>query len=213
MFRKLAGLTAVAGLFIAGTASAQGIDGTAHDFAAAGWNTTGEICIVCHTTHTVVPQVSDAPLWNHNLTAATFNVYDVNVSSTMNAAPGQPAGISLLCLSCHDGTVGLDAFGGATGVPTLMTGNSVVGAGGDLTNDHPVSFTYDGALVTADGGGLNDPTTQASGVTGGTTVQADMLFADRVECGSCHNVHDNTYGAFLIKDNANSALCTTCHNK
>jgi hypothetical protein len=33
MFKKLAGLTAIAGLFIAGTASAQ-ITGSVHDFTA-----------------------------------------------------------------------------------------------------------------------------------------------------------------------------------
>ena len=89
---------------------------------------------------------------------------------------------------------------------------TILGASGDLTNDHPISFTYDGALVSADGG-LNDPTTQASGLPGGGTVQDDLLFSDSLECGSCHDVHDDSNGNFLIKSNANSALCTTCHNK
>jgi predicted CXXCH cytochrome family protein len=213
MFKKLAGLAVVASLFFAGAASAD-IDGTAHDFVGTGWNSTGEICIVCHTTHTVVPQVSDAPLWNHTLTAANFTVYDNTVSGTMNSAPGQPQGISLLCLSCHDGTIGLDAFGGSAGVPTLMTGANVVGLGGDLTNDHPISFDYTDGLATTDGG-LNPPTTTVAPGLGGN-INTTMLFGagnDQLECGSCHDVHDDTNGNFLIMSNANSALCTTCHSK
>jgi predicted CXXCH cytochrome family protein len=34
-----------------------------------------------------------------------------------------------------------------------------------------------------------------------------------LECGSCHNVHDNTAAPFLRKSNAASALCKTCHIK
>ncbi|MBI5239162.1 MAG: hypothetical protein HY926_01690, partial [Elusimicrobia bacterium] len=32
-------------------------------------------------------------------------------------------------------------------------------------------------------------------------------------CTSCHDPHDNRYGKFLVKPNANAALCTTCHQK
>jgi len=32
-----------------------------------------------------------------------------------------------------------------------------------------------------------------------------------VQCGSCHNVHNNTNTPFLRISNVNSALCTTCH--
>ena len=45
---------------------------------------------------------------------------------------------------------------------------------------------------------------------------ADLLQAGAVECASCHDVHDtvsNGAGGLLVIDNANSALCTTCHNK
>jgi predicted CXXCH cytochrome family protein len=39
------------------------------------------------------------------------------------------------------------------------------------------------------------------------------LYTAKVECGSCHNVHDPQYPGFLRKSNAASALCTTCHIK
>jgi predicted CXXCH cytochrome family protein len=183
------------------------IIGTKHDFSSSG-DPTGQgvglsgdqICVVCHTPHHGATGLI-APLWNHTTTTATFTPYAG--SGSLDATVGQPQGISLLCLSCHDGTVAIDAFGGAAGGPT-MTGAGLVDT--DLSNDHPVSFTYDAALVTADGG-LNDPTTAP---INGWLFGAN---SDQVECASCHDVHDNTNAPFLRMSNANSALCLTCHNK
>jgi predicted CXXCH cytochrome family protein len=138
---------------------------------------------------------------------AVFTPYD---SATLDATPGQPAGVSLLCLSCHDGTVAIDSFGGATGT-SFVSGAALVGT--DLANDHPIGFTYDAALNAADPE-VNDPTTTVSGLGG--NIDVDMLFGlsnDQLECASCHNVHDDLFGNFLIKDNAASALCLTCHDK
>jgi predicted CXXCH cytochrome family protein len=209
MFKKLVGLLtiAVAGLVLGGVASAQGITNSEHDFSANGYSG-GEICIVCHNTHNTDTTVSDAPLWNHDVTAAGFTPY---TSSTLDASDvGQPGGQSKLCLSCHDGTVAIDSFGGATGT-NYVAGNMQVGI--DLTDDHPISFTYSTGFADPD---LFDPTVAASGLPGGGNVNEDMLFGpgnDQVECSSCHNVHDDTFGAFLVKSNAGSALCLTCHDK
>ena len=185
---------------------AQGIAGSAHDFSTQTWNSSGEICIVCHTPHngTVIP---DAPLWNHELTTATFTLYS---SPSLDATDlGQPAASSKLCLSCHDGTVALENFGGTT------TGTNFIDATHnlttDLSDDHPISFTYDATLASTDGG-LFDPTTASSGLGG--TIQQDMLLANQVQCASCHDVHNSAGNSFLlVKDNAGSALCLTCHNK
>ncbi len=203
------GMLSMALLLTAGIASAA-ITGTAHDFQADAWNPDGEICEVCHTPHNADTSVADAPLWNHEVTAtATFTIYS---STTLQASVGQPDGVSKLCLSCHDGSVALDSFGGATG-STNISGNANVGT--DLSNDHPISFTYDAALVTADGGGLN-AITDASGIGGGT-IASDLLFGGNMECSSCHDVHDDAAagagGFLLVKSNAASALCLTCHAK
>jgi len=57
-----------------------------------------------------------------------------------------------------------------------------------------------------------DPTTTSSGLGG--TIDGDMLLANQVQCASCHDVHNAANLNFLlVKDNANSALCLTCHNK
>jgi len=207
MIRKtLTGLAAIAGLFFAGTTSAQTIVGTDHDLSTVQ-GTGGEICVVCHTPHNADTTVSEAPLWNHETTAATFTVY---TSPTFDGGPsGQPVGASKLCLSCHDGTVALDAFGGGAGTGgNVITGNALIGT--DLSDDHPISFTYDSALATSDGG-LADPATATSGL--GSTIDADLLFAGNMECASCHDVHDNSIAPFLRLSNAASGMCLTCHNK
>ena len=184
-------------------ASYGGITGTAHDLSTAGWGIT-EVCIACHTPHNA-QSTQLIPLWNHTATTTVFGLY---TSNTLQAVPGQPAGISKACLSCHDGTVALDSFGNATGTHLMTAGAHLIGT--DLSDDHPVSFTYDAALVTLDGGvGLVSPTS-TSFVDVARTVP---LFAGKMECASCHNVHDNTIDKFLRKSNTGSALCLTCHIK
>src|SRR5574341_511808 len=146
----------------AGNTPGSGISNSPHDFSAAGWNTTSQICKVCHIPHGANTATTSAPLWNRNITASTFNLYN---SATLNATMAQPGGVSKLCLSCHDGTIGLESFGSTSGnldswSRTATTANLIDAGhnvGTDLSNDHPISFTYDAALVTADGG-LNDPT-------------------------------------------------------
>ena len=207
MFKKLAGLTAVAGLFFAGMASAQSIVNSDHDFSGSGW-AGGQICIACHTTHNSVAEPSGlAPLWNHTLTTANFSLY---TGVDMQATPGDPVtagGISLLCLSCHDGTVALDSYGGATGVTNIGAGGNV---GTDLSDDHPIAIDFNAGLQPD----MNDPASTSSGVVGGGTVAADMLFAGKVECASCHNVHnDSGVDVLLVRTNASSGLCQACHGK
>ena len=187
----------------------QTIVGSAHDFSTQSWNTTGEICICCHTPHNANISVPDAPLWNHQLTVATFQLYTsptFNGSSTIT----QPSGSSKLCLSCHDGTVALENFSTTTNGTHYISG--INNLGNDLRNDHPISFVYDASLASADPG-LWNPTTHPSGIGSGTIAQT-MLFNNKMECASCHDVHNSTGVAhLLLKSNAASALCLTCHNK
>lgn len=184
--------------------SSAAITGTDHDFSGSPYSG-GKICIVCHTPHNSNTAVTNAPLWNHSVTTATFTPY--SGQGTLDASVAQPGGISKLCLSCHDGTVAIDSFGGATGTSFISGGERL---STDLTNDHPVSFTYDDALASADGE-LAVPSTASSGL--GSTIADDMLFNGNLECASCHDVHDNTNQPFLRKADTGSALCLTCHTK
>ena len=183
-------------------AQAASIVGTKHDLSAMT-NSNGEVCIACHTPHNAQAQQL-VPLWNHTATNTTFTLYS---SVTAKSVPGQPTGYSKACLSCHDGTVALDSFGGkAPAGAGMIAGASKLGT--DLSDDHPVSFTYDGALATANGG-LVTPTSAAY-VDSAKTIP---LFNAKLECSSCHDAHDNSHTYFLRKSNAGSALCLSCHNK
>ncbi|MEI6455625.1 MAG: cytochrome c3 family protein [bacterium] len=209
--KKLQKLTFVLILssFLAMSGFSQSIVGSAHDFSAQSWNLSGEICICCHTPHNANITVPDAPLWNHQNTAAVFQLY---TSPTFNGAATitQPSGSSKLCLSCHDGTVALENYGTTTNGTHFITALNNLGS--DLRNDHPISFIYDAALASADQG-LWDPTTHLSGIGTGTIANT-MLFNNKMECASCHDVHNSTgYAHLLLKANTSSALCLTCHNK
>ena len=206
-FRNLL-LVVVLSVFAIGV-TGQTIVGSAHDFSTSSWNTSGEICKVCHVPHGG-SSLPSAPLWSHALSTATYTVYS---SPTLNAGTpsgtiGQPSASTKLCLSCHDNTV---AVGGTTYIGTLGTPVGYANIGTDLSNDHPVSFTYDAALVSLDPG--LKPITSPSGIGSGT-IASTMLFGGKMECASCHDVHNSAGFAYLlVKDNAGSALCLTCHAK
>jgi predicted CXXCH cytochrome family protein len=138
------------------------------------------------------------------LSNATYNLY-ADPDGTMDATVGQPAGVSKLCLGCHDGTVGKSSYGSVTNATDYLTGTKSLGT--DLRDDHPLSFTYNAALATADGGLV----TPANGKVSGLPLYGAL--SDQLECASCHNAHDNTYTKFLRASNDSSALCLKCHTK
>lgn len=213
--RLLIGSFATFTLMSAGITSAGTIVGSVHDLSGNGWSG-GEICVVCHTPHN--GDSTDGPLWNHQITTATHTMY---TSTTLDGTPlgTDVTGISKLCLSCHDGTVAIDSFGGVTGNSTIQNPNAILGT--DLTNDHPISITYDDALATLDGG-LAVPST--TNVTIGDTSQKTGTIATllvpggELQCSSCHDVHNKFAVAatplLRISNVTNpSGLCLTCHTK
>jgi hypothetical protein len=205
-------LTVVTGSLLTLTARA-GIVGSPHDLSHYAWNTDpsdpGTVCSVCHTPHHADNSI--APLWGHKTTTATFTMYS---SPTMIAKQaGQPNSLSLACLSCHDGTVGINVYGGS---PTygaaawtaqgpgqaaqVLTNSALIGT--DLSHSHPISITYDPTLVSLDPW-LNNPNTAqvltpASG-TFSPGIGVNPLLINNfllngnntVECTSCHDVHND----------------------
>lgn len=97
-------------------------------------------------------------------------------------------------------------------------------AGTDLMDDHPISFSYAAAQGEKGAEALHPIESARS---------AGMRFfganRDRMECSTCHDPHvDSGLGydglptgsggntalrPFLVRDNAGSALCLSCHNK
>ena len=201
----------VAAMVLVSTAAfaAGSVVGSSHDLRAfiAG-ETSTQVCVYCHTPHQSTGNTID-PLWNHTMSAqATYGVYS---STTMNAIPVDVAGgtsTSNLCMSCHDGTVAVNALfkqplDGTSGTLISITGTALIGT--DLTNDHPINFTYDATLATADGA-LTTPTSASA-------VGVLPLYGATVQCASCHAVHDPTNAPFLRISNSASALCLVCHIK
>jgi len=222
-------LTAVAALAVLGwigsgpalaDGSGEGIDGSPHDFSLETWNPTGEICRVCHIPHDHGMEYwEEGLLWNRNLSSAEYTMYDASWSSTLdNEQSEQPDGISKLCLGCHDGTVALEEFGRGPGgsIPegdTMISGRWAIGDGGEMRNTHPISIAYEG-----DEDQLNSKT-NAMGTSG--TIE-DVLDFGKVQCSTCHDVHDQESVAdthllrvaqSVEEGGAASGLCFTCHIK
>ncbi len=253
-------VTLALGAMLSGDGWAQGILSTKHNLspqfgtgtdtrtvkALTQTDTLGvantEVCVYCHTPHGADTTVN-APLWNRaiNTTASAYTMYSSAFSSTYDATTDtQPTGVSLACLSCHDGTIAFDAlrnlpgsggfsatpatdgtrttwtFAGAAAGKKLPAGVTNIGV--DLSNDHPVSMLYSSALSPSS----TDPAnTNANGfkteasVTGpvGTRQGGLVLYAGKVQCGSCHDPHRSNTNTFLRKSNDGSELCLTCHRK
>lgn len=124
-----------------------------------------EVCVFCHTPHGGRTDVAGgaAPLWNRDLSTAFYAVYNSPNFDAAGTTPGTPKGVSVACLSCHDGTVAFDAlinFGGSGSTDNINftgpfvdpdntfkeTDRSVGGPspfpnlGTDISNDHPISM-------------------------------------------------------------------------
>lgn len=189
----------------AGAAFAAGVAGTKHDLSVTPGNIgNGETCAYCHTPHGS-DALQIAPLWSHEKTATA--AYTVYASPTMNATmPAALTSVSLACMSCHDGTVGLGNIAYGTDSPLTLTaamGAVTANFGTNLSNDHPVSIDVNPAVPDAN---IAAPATI---ITAGLPLFGTP--AEIVECGTCHNVHNNTIIPFLRISNANSAMCKTCH--
>jgi predicted CXXCH cytochrome family protein len=150
-------------------------------------------------------------------------MYDSTPTSLLKTAPPasidakmrlQPESSSKMCLSCHDGTVAHENFGDLADGAIPPHGDALTSA--DLGMDHPISFVYDTSLSVIERD-LYDPATKLSGIVGSMgTINDDMLFEGRMECSTCHDVHNKRAVAgtkLLLKDNAGSSLCLTCHDK
>ncbi|MBJ6751535.1 hypothetical protein [Geomonas anaerohicana] len=202
-----------------------------------------------------------APLWSRTTNVGDYGTY---VSQTFDPARQGKAydpliGPSRLCLSCHDGNIAVDSYYGATGAAATDTGDlfggksgglgkssigiagGIVGAGGGLTNDHPIGMRYSDYEGSTDPNGnpyeLNQVTTKFPRTSGTpTNTIKSVLYTDPsdtnvngfVTCASCHDVHNGTAvgnqpvaydgqtamkGFLLYGTQVGSAFCLTCHKK
>lgn len=71
-------------------------------------NATTEICIFCHTPHGA-DQSTFAPLWNRAKNTSVYQRFSDLGRLTFDAAEAPVGAVSAACLSCHDGTQGMDS--------------------------------------------------------------------------------------------------------
>ena len=208
-------LTVAAGTLLAFTARA-GIVGSPHDFSSQSWNTDpsdpNTVCGTCHIPHHADSSV--VPLWAHATdTSSSFKMYNtttVKSSQMVGAVQSSPNGPSLACLSCHDGTVAINTYGGdpanqawiTHGTATYVTNGANLGT--DLTHTHPISFAYSPSIVGTGSGQdkwlYNPQTAQVLTPASGTfvyansmTIQGFLMNGDpnyNLECTTCHDVHN-----------------------
>jgi predicted CXXCH cytochrome family protein len=217
----LAVLLAVVALMTAGTAAAAVI-GTKHDmtaftgatFTQGGSTTVSEVCVYCHTPHAASTVITTL-LWNKTaVSTLPYSPYANNGSIQGTISPTMGAQ-TRICLSCHDGSTSVfnmvnppnsggyvTALGAAVG-GVGTTGIIQPGASSlidrNFQNDHPVSIQWPAAG--------SDP-----GI-GATPPAWAQLFGTplQMECGTCHDVHDNTNAPFLRRSNTRSGMCLSCH--
>lgn len=200
-------LACVALAGFASAANAQ-ITNSDHDFSSFGWSG-GEICKPCHTPHFANPTAG--ALWNHALTSATYTMFD---GSTGTAVANIDSG-SRLCMSCHDGTVALDSFGGTTGT-NFIPGSANIGT--DLTDDHPMGSDAIYPTATSTSFVAQDVNHRVPGTWGTLRLRSWTDTTGTVQyvvgCRTCHDPHNRgNFGHMLQFSNQASHLCLTCHIK
>lgn len=178
-----------------------------HDFSSSASPLHGpnaNACSYCHIPHR---GSSTTPLWNQTLSNQSYAMY---TSPTSQNTPAQPSlgKTSILCLSCHDGTV---AVGQTIAIGTLkMTGVNTGILGTKLEGSHPFSLQ----LPIKDAPSLV-PELAASKTTA-DPAKAVKLVDGNIECNTCHDVHnqhiDKKSPEFLVRDNASGQLCLACHS-
>jgi len=183
--------------------------GQAHDFSTNGWSQ-GEICKPCHTPHHALNDETGAAvgwLWNHQLTTATYTMYDNTTSSSIDAFDT----LSRLCMSCHDGTVALDSFGGSPG-SSFIGGGELIGV--DLTDDHPVGLTA--VYPEAGDSHFNAAVNHKLGPNGELKLRPMDIGGVQtytVGCMTCHTPHYKGFDHQMRMTNSSSAMCLSCHIK
>lgn len=214
------------------------------DYTAVPSDPLTRICVYCHAPHNAYrfnglavgagPNAPFAafdylPLWNHTLQSnISYTLYDPGNDPLVGWKHSQATdlattvnNVSLLCLSCHDGSVAVNNYGNADQpsnpqMPSQSTGNTLISSqyliGKDryLGNHHPIGFDYD--TVQSQDGEIRQADTYF--MTPGKFIR-DYLYNGELQCASCHSVHNkgNTGERLLWRSDQNSELCITCHDK
>jgi len=184
------------------------------------------LCNYCHVAHKFASDSglgSTGPaqlLWNHTLSSSTaYTAYSSWTQQATDIKSLQSTGTdadlnnpSIMCMSCHDGTVALNStYTGAIGSPGTLASNFIINPA-DANKTHPVNFTYDATL--AANAGMKVPA-GANGVDANTNAVVP-LFAGKMQCSTCHEPHTNSHLLFRnfakVYTATNGSWCLYCHS-
>jgi len=199
------------GVFCAAALCAQSMDVIGvHNLAGGGGPVTGGLpgsCRYCHAPHNGVG--GSTPLWNQKLSKQVYTLYTSSTYKETDTQPALPSD-SILCLSCHDGTVAPGQTQAYGTIPTSGQMKSADVFGRNLQQSHPIDL----ALPLKD-----SPDLALSLTTSGKTQDktgAVQLTNGNIECSTCHNPHvqatDKISQNFLVLNNINGQLCLACHD-
>lgn len=197
--------------------------------AGVAYSDYGNACIYCH-----LPPEEEASAtrpgqidgWNRiRPIAARYELYN---SATLDSLPQRPNDISLLCLSCHDGTMAVDrvvhtprawSSGDDMSLHMRLSATDDLNScgkchdgsvahdiamkaiGTNLRDDHPISIRYAGLDMDIAGFKTVD---SPQGFDNGV-----KLFEGNIECATCHDIHNPDSPMLLRTDG--EKLCVTCH--
>jgi predicted CXXCH cytochrome family protein len=165
-------------------------------------------CLYCHVPHSGNGNM--APLWNQTLSTTTYTTYTSTTNVNRDNQQMPLGSDSALCLSCHDGTVGLAdtvLFGQLPTSGSWIPGDNFTT---QLQSSHPFS------LVKPLQDNIDLISTLASQGKTGDKTGALQLINGNVECTSCHNPHvqaiDKVSMNFLVLDSSQGQMCLDCHD-
>jgi predicted CXXCH cytochrome family protein len=169
-------------------------------------------CLYCHVPHSGLSNLNGnmAPLWNQQLSTSTYTTYTSTTVKNMGNQQMPLGADSALCLSCHDGTVGVAdtvLFGQLPTSGSWIQGDNFTT---QLQSSHPFS------LVKPLQDNVDLISTLASQGKTGDPTGAVQLINGNVECTSCHNPHaqaiDQVSMTFLVRDSSSGQMCLACHD-
>ena len=193
------------------------------------------LCNFCHIAHKfAIDNPATAPgelLWNHQLSTQTFTNYQ-SVYMTATTTPIDPSNLdnpSALCLSCHDGTVAINAnYAAVTGgtvnpvqIGALASGQYQINPG-DQNKQHPINFAYTAALASQNGMLKSPASASAVDANGEIPLYTVGGVASTMQCATCHEPHQNA--GILTRDFKTAAgaarattpgwsWCLYCHSQ
>lgn len=174
-------------------------------------NSPSLLCLSCHDGKTAMN---------------VLHTSGTGITAAAAGLSGYPAGSRL-----ESGAVPLTMPGPAydfftgTFAPSMNLGRAADGSndlqGDNLTDDHPIGFSYSDVLAErpAASGGLRTMVNVNSAANANGSIRF-FGTKNKVECSTCHDPHVD-YSAsgnpllkpFLVMDNSGSKMCLSCHDK